>query len=101
MEKLIKFDLDKIGLFRKAEPQDIVQGNIVYLIGDGNIMHKMIIDEVLNPNDERKAFCADDGCRYGLLDLYVTNSNNDLQKRIQHYEKTIDLICDEIMNLKK
>ena len=33
------------------------------------------IEEVLHPSDPWKAFCADDGCRYGLQDLYVVKSD--------------------------
>jgi len=67
----VKFDLKEIGLFREATPTDIIEGNTVFLVGDGNVMHKFTIDEVLRPSDPWKAFCADDGCRYGLEDLYV------------------------------
>lgn len=92
MSRQINFDLEKIGLFRKAEPSDITEGNIVYLIGDGDEMHKMTIDEVYSPNDEWKAFCADDGCRYGLRDLWVLKTGNDLQKRIDILENAVSSI---------
>jgi len=64
-------DLDEIGLFRPATPEDIFVGNIVYLIGDGEEMYRKEVQEVLSPSDPWKAFCADDGCRYGLDDLFV------------------------------
>ena len=57
--------------FRKAIPEDIVVGNVVYLMGDFKELHTFEIDEVLRPSDKYKAFVADDGCRYGLEDLYV------------------------------
>jgi hypothetical protein len=57
--------------FRKAKPNDIVVGNTVYLLGDGNEIHTQTIDKVLRPDDNYKAYVADDGCRYGLDGLYV------------------------------
>ena len=57
--------------FRKAKPSDIVVGNTVYLLGDGNEIHTQTIDEVLRPDDMYKAYVASDGCRYGLDGLYV------------------------------
>ena len=89
MNRQIIFNLEEIGLFRKATAKDITEGNIVYLICDGDEMHKMTIDEVLYPYDDFKAFCADDGCRYGLRDLWVLKSGNDLQKRIDILENVI------------
>lgn len=92
MSRKINFDLEKIGLFREAEPSDIIEGNIVYLIGDGDEMHKVTIVEVLRPNDKWKAFCASDGCRYGLDDLWVLKTGTDLQKRIDILENATDSI---------
>jgi hypothetical protein len=57
--------------FRKATPEDIVVGNTVYLLGDGNEIYTQTIEEVLRPDDQWKAYVADDGCRYGLDGLYV------------------------------
>ena len=95
----IEFDLDEIGLFRKATPSDIVENNIVFLIGDGNEMHKMTIIEVLRPDDEWKAFCADDGCRYGLYDLWLLKSSNDLIRRIDELETVLTEIKSLTINL--
>jgi hypothetical protein len=92
MNRQINFNLEKIGLFRKATFKDITEGNIVYLIGDGDEMHKMTIDEVLHPHDDFKAFCANDGCRYGLRDLWVLKSGNDIQKRVDVLENAITSI---------
>ena len=58
-------------IFRKATPLDIIVGNTVYLVGDEEDIHTKEINEVLKPDDEWKAFVADDGCRYGLRKLYV------------------------------
>ena len=71
---LVKFDIDQLRLFRPATERDIFVDNIVYLIGDDNIMYRKEIEEVLRPSDPWKAFCAEDGCRYGLEDLYVLNT---------------------------
>ena len=57
--------------FRKAKPEDIIEGNTVYLLGDDNEIYTITIEEVLRPDDQWKAFCGDDGCRYGLDGLYV------------------------------
>lgn len=55
----------------QAMPADIVLGATVYIFGDNKEFNKMIIDEVLRPADLFKGFVADDGCRYGLDDCYV------------------------------
>ena len=59
---------------RKAEAKDIIEGAIIW--------HKRskehggpywnIIEEVLLPGDGFKAYCADDGCRYGLDWAFVS-----------------------------
>ena len=56
---------------RPAGPRDIFVGHKLLLIGDENIPHIMMVEEVLNPKDKWKGFVADDGCRYGLEDLWV------------------------------
>lgn len=94
--KYVKVDLLSIGLFRKATPDDIVEGNIAFLIGDGNEMHRMTIDEVYRPDDDFKAFCADDGCRYGLYDLWVLKSGVELEKRVQKLEEIIEQISSSL-----
>jgi hypothetical protein len=90
--KYVKVDLLSIGLFRKATPEDITEGNIVFLIGDGDEMHKKTIEEVYRPDDDWKAFCAEDGCRYGLYDLWVLKSGVELEKRVQKLEGIIEQI---------
>lgn len=96
MNRKINFNLEKIGLFRKATSKDIVEGNIVYKIGDGDEMHKMTIDEVLRPDDNWKAFDADDGCRYGLHDLWILKTSNELQQRIDILENVIHSIRSSV-----
>ena len=81
--KLVKMDIESIDIFRKAEPEDIKEGNMVFLVGDGNLMHRFMVDEVLRPDDDFKAFVADDGCWYGLMNLYVLKSHNNLLAQIR------------------
>ena len=64
--------------YREATAEDIVNGNTVYVLGDDLALHKKVIDEVLKPNDQWKAFYADDGCRYGLDGLYIKEGDNKL-----------------------
>lgn len=98
----IKFDSNSFDeLFRPAEAKDIIQGNMVFLVGDENILYKMFIDEVLNPNSMFKAFCADDGCRYGLDELYILKSTDDLHKEINKLKNIIDVIMTTLENYVK
>lgn len=73
----VTVDLEEIGLFRQATELDIVVGNVVYIVGDDDILYRKEIEEVLSPSDPWKAFCAEDGCRYGLDDLYVVKKKKD------------------------
>lgn len=57
--------------FRKAVPKDIVVDKTVFLLGDENEIYTKTIKEVLRPDDQWKAFYADDGCSYGLEGLYI------------------------------
>lgn len=61
---------------RQAEPKDIISGATVYILGDDNELHKMAIEDVLRPSDPWKAFCADDGCRYGLDGCFIKEEPN-------------------------
>jgi hypothetical protein len=94
----IKFKLKELDIFRPAEPSDITEGNIVFLIGDGNILYKMLIEEVIDPSSMFKAFCADDRCRYGLDDLYVLKTSNDLHKEVKELNDIIDSIKSILRN---
>ena len=52
---------------RKAKPEDIVEGNIIwYMTGDYGEPHWHVVENVLYPHDNWKAYEAEDGCRYGL-----------------------------------
>lgn len=79
--------------FKPATSGDIIEGNVVYLF-DGNSLFKLIVKEVYNPNDDFKAFSADNGCRHGLYNLYVLKSYNDLVSRITKLENIIARIND-------
>jgi hypothetical protein len=57
--------------FRPLVPSDIVQGATVFVFTDDYTLKEMKIDEVLRPDDQYKAFCADDGCRYGSDGVFV------------------------------
>lgn len=90
----IKANLKELDIFRIATEEDIVVGKIVFVIGDSDRIHKKLIQEVLRPSDPWKAFSADDGCRYGLEDLFVLKSNSDLleenddlKHRIKHIQE--------------
>jgi hypothetical protein len=56
---------------RPAASDDIVVGQIVYHIDGDDGPFWNIVEEVLRPNDSFKAYCADDGCRYGLDGAWV------------------------------
>jgi len=95
---MTNFNIEEIGIFRKANPTDIVEGATVFLIGDGSEMHRKTIDEVMKPDDQWKAFCADDGCRYGLNNLYVLKSNSDLYARINYLENIVKTVVSVTEN---
>ena len=51
---------------KEATAEDIVIGKVIWYrdrLGGG---HWQVVEEVLKPNDLFKAYCAEDGCRYGL-----------------------------------
>jgi hypothetical protein len=92
--KTVKIDLESTRIFRKATSYDIVQGNIVFMVTDNNELVKEVIEEVLNPTDDFKAFVSDDGCRYGLHDLWVLTSNKD-------YLSQLHEVTDKLIRIKK
>lgn len=67
--------------YREATAADIVEFATVYMRGDDEKMHEKIIDLVIKPSSLWKAFCADDGCRYGLEDCYVKEAKHTPLKR--------------------
>ena len=64
---------------RPAEANDVIEGAVIWYPEwktkesdpDGDSRGWNIVDEVLFPSDEWKAYCAHDGCRYGLDGAYV------------------------------
>lgn len=57
---------------RPATAEDVKPGAVIwYKHFDEGVPAWMIVLQVLNPNDEYKAFVAEDGCRYGLEGAYV------------------------------
>ena len=55
---------------RPAQPEDIFEGAILWVDGDDGFTW-LYVDEVHNQHDTFKGFTAEDGCRYGLHDMYV------------------------------
>jgi hypothetical protein len=94
MAKTVKLKIDELDIFRRATPKDIFEGNVVYLIGDGSNLHKQVIEEVMNPKDDFKAYVAEDGCRYGLHDLWILKSSNELQSEIQKLKSIINNVIE-------
>lgn len=57
---------------RRAKPEDIVVDAVLwYHIEDDDDIYWKIVGEVYRPDDDWKAYCADDGCRYGLYEAFV------------------------------
>lgn len=64
---------------RPATPADIVENAIIWYPEYGQeaggdydaVPCWSVVEEVLYPSDEFKAYCADDGCRYGLNGAFV------------------------------
>ena len=75
MENYLNYEAkDSISMFRRMTPDDMSCGQIVFGIGDcGWYCH--IIEEVICPSDQWKAYCASDGCRYGLYKSYILIEN--------------------------
>lgn len=82
-------NLDTLDMLRPATSRDIAVGNVVYIIGDHNYLHKKVISEVIDVGSMFKAFCAEDGCRYGLDGLYIQKGNAELSARVDELEKHI------------
>ncbi len=65
-------------IMRTAIKEDITLGNVVFIKGDDGQLRRKVIEEVLKPSDSFKGFCADDGCRYGLYECYVDDSDTKM-----------------------
>jgi len=96
---------------RRTNAKDIIQGNEVILLGDNEELFVLKIEEVLNPSDNWKAFCADDGCRYGLENTWVIekdNTNTDIIKELERIkeqiikqQQEIEEIWNNVVSIKK
>ena len=58
---------------RPAVPSDIIDGAIIWHEREDEFGgdYWNVVEEVLNDRSSFKAYCADDGCRYGLDGAYV------------------------------
>lgn len=58
---------------RRAEPRDITVGNVIWYERSEQYggWFWNVVEEVRYPDDDFKAYVADDGCRYGLKDAWV------------------------------
>ena len=56
---------------RKARAEDIKPGLVVWHENGDEGWFWNIVDEPLHYGDAYKAYCADDGCRYGLCGAWV------------------------------
>lgn len=90
---IVKVNLKDIGLFRPAFSGDIYEHNVVFLVGDGSKLIRMVIEEVINPDSEFKAFTFD-GCRYGSKGLYVLINNGELHTEIIKLQNKISRIIE-------
>jgi hypothetical protein len=59
---------------RRATPDDIQPGQIIWHGTDDRDLDWHIVEEVLQPDDKFKAYVAEDGCRYGLDQAWVRRS---------------------------
>ena len=55
---------------RPATASDIVEDHIIWYVREG-YHHWKLVENVLRPDDEFKAYTAHDGCRYGLDGAFV------------------------------
>ncbi len=58
---------------RRATAKDVVVGNVFYYHPSTKHAFWQIIRDVRWPDDDFKAYVAEDGCRYGLDDAWVEN----------------------------
>jgi len=68
---------------RPAEPKDIIIGAVIWYPEwakwDGGRGWN-VVDEVYRPDDQWKAYCAHDGCRYGLDGAFVECTTEALMR---------------------
>jgi len=56
---------------RPAAPDDIIVGALIWYKHSDGTHYWQVVGDVLHPDDPWKAYCADDGCRYGLENAWV------------------------------
>jgi len=57
---------------RPATAKDIKKGKLIYYPeAEHCTPFWQIVDEVMRPSSDYKAYCAEDGCRYGLDGAFV------------------------------
>lgn len=61
---------------RRATASDVVEGSVIWyephpMYADEGRWYWKIVSAVYDPGDDFKAYCADDGCRYGLDRAFV------------------------------
>ncbi len=59
---------------RRATAKDVTEGAILWYSDYSE--YWLMVDEVLRPSDEFKAYIAHDGCRYGLDGAFVEVVND-------------------------
>lgn len=91
----VRVNLKDVDVFRPAFSGDIYEDNVVFLVGDGSQLIRMVIEEVIDPYSEFKAFTFD-GCRYGLDGLYVLRKDSELHAKITKLENKISLIKEAL-----
>lgn len=57
---------EPVGKLRPATAADIRVGALIWYVDEEGPRHWQIVGDVLYPSDPWKAYCALDGCRYGL-----------------------------------
>ena len=60
---------------RRANSSDVVQGAVFYYGINEPEPYWQIVDRVQYPDDDFKAYVAEDGCRYGLHEAWVELDN--------------------------
>ena len=86
--------------FRQVQPEDVVEGQTVFVCGDDGSYHKKAVSAILTFGNDWKAFETDDGCRYVLGEGFVRedgqrfSTGNETKEKwvsreeLNQYEKT-------------
>lgn len=73
--------------FRPATPEDIIVENVIWYQGGDDGIFWQIIEEVYRSCDNFKAYCGEDGCRYGLDGAFVRVNDNDFEEAFNKFTK--------------